>query len=380
LLRGVHFPEIAMAGVYLEPTGLLYGPVAREAVAVGGALPLAGSSIAFSAARLWEGEPGRIKHGVVRTSIIQAIEEPRIKELLERIVAPRAAIAGVSMAGPSIMGIVNVTPDSFSDGGDHFDSEAAIQHAKRLAAQGADFIDIGGESTRPGSDLISTSEELRRILPVLEGLPNFPAPISIDTRKAEVMRQSAKLGAAIFNDVSALTYAAESLSTAAGLQKPVVLMHSKGDPKTMQDNPVYDDVVVEVYDFLESRIEAAAEAGLTRANLVADPGIGFGKTLAHNLAVLQAMGLFHGLGVPLLTGTSRKGFIQKITGARDPRRRVAASVATALDAISQGVQIVRVHDVKETRQAISVWKMVRGGQEIGLTNKQSYTVGDKVEN
>ncbi len=350
-----------MTGIYLEPIGLLYGVVSREAVSLGGALPLAGGAIAFGSVRLWEGEPGAMKHAVVRTSTIQSIEEPRIKELLDRLSAPRAAVAGVSMDRPRIMGIVNVTPDSFSDGGQFVESAAAIAHAKALSAGGADFIDIGGESTRPGSGAVTAEEELQRILPVLTGLAALPAPISIDTRKPEVMREAAKVRADIINDVSALTYAPDSLRTAAELKKPIVLMHAKGDPKTMQDDPIYADVVAEVYDYLESRIEAAVAAGLPRESLIADPGVGFGKTSAHNASLLQHIGIFHGLGVPLLLGVSRKRSLQSIAGASSPKDGEAASVAAALDAASQGVQIMRVHDLAATRQALAVWSWLRGG-------------------
>ncbi len=357
-----------MPGIYLEPVGLLYGAVAQEAVALGAALPLAGSGIAFGAVRLWEGEPGNVKHAIVRISTIQAIDEPRVRVLLDRIAAPRAAVAGIPMDGPRIMGIVNITPDSFSDGGDYFAAGAAIAHAHRLADEGADFIDIGAESTRPGASAVTVEEELRRLMPVLEGLAGFGVPISVDTRKPEVMRQAASAGASVINDVSALTFATNSLSTAAGLQKPVILLHAQGSPETMQDNPVYKDAVIEVYDFLESRIEAAAAAGLPRERVIADPGIGFGKALDHNLSLLQSICLFHGLGVPLLIGTSRKGFIRKITGARDPKERVAGGFTAVLDAVSQGVQIVRVHDVYETHQALSCWKSLRGRPTIATEN------------
>ena len=358
-----------MPGIYLEPAGLLYGAVAKEAIGFGAALPLAGSSaIAFAAVRLWEGEPGNIKHAIVRLSTMQSIDEPRVKELLDRLAAPRAAIAGVSMDTPRIMGIVNVTPDSFSDGGDHFEGEAAIGHAKKLAAGGADFIDIGAETTRPGSSPVPQDEELRRLLPVLKGLTGLPVPISADTRKPQVMREAAAAGAGILNDVSGLSFAAESLATAAELKLPAVIMHAQGSPETMQDNPVYMDAVIEVYDFLESRIAAAVEAGLPRECIIVDPGIGFGKTLAHNLTILHDISIFHGLGVPLMAGMSRKGFVQKLTGAEGPKESVAGSVAAAIDAVSQGVQIVRVHDVHETRQALSLWKAVRGGLNVATQN------------
>ncbi len=354
-----------MPGIYLEPVGLIHGSAAHEAVALGAALPLAGSSyIAFAAVRLWEGEPGNIKHAIVRISTIQAIDEPRVQDLLVRLAEPRPPVAGVSMDGPRIMGIVNVTPDSFSDGGDHFEPEAAIAHARKLAAEGADFIDIGAESTRPGSSPVAQDEELQRLLPVLKGLAGLAVPLSADTRKPEVMREAAAAGASVINDVSALSFAPDSLSTAAELKLPTVLLHAQGNPQTMQDNPVYGDVVIEVYDFLESRMEAAAAAGIPRDRIIADPGIGFGKTLANNLSLLQSVAIFHGLGVPLLAGTSRKGFVQKLTGAEGPKEAAAGSIAAALDAVSQGVQIVRVHDVHATCQALSLWKSLRGRPNI----------------
>jgi dihydropteroate synthase len=352
--------EIAMTGIYLQPIGLLYGEVARDAVSLGAALPLAGSPLAFSAVRLWEGEPGNVKYAIVRTSTMQAIDEPKVKELLDHIVAPRTAIAGVSMDSPRIMGIVNVTPDSFSDGGEYLEPNVAIERAKALSNSGADFIDIGGESTRPGSEPVSAEEELRRILPVLSGLTEVLTPVSIDTRKSAVMREAAKIRANIINDVSAFTFSPDSLTTLTELKIPAVLTHAMGDPKTMQDNPTYQDVVIEVYDYLEKRIEAASAAGLPTASLIVDPGIGFGKTAEHNASLLRSISLFHGLGVPLLTGSSRKRSLQKLTGAKTPKEQVAGNVAAALDAVSQGVQIVRVHDVEETHRALAVWKWLRG--------------------
>jgi dihydropteroate synthase len=357
-----------MAGIYLQPVGLFYAEVARDAVALGGALPLAGSSMAFGAVRLWEGEAGHVRHTILRTPEILAVQEPRVRALLERIAAPRAHIAGLDMNGPKIMGVVNVTPDSFSDGGDSARSADAIALARRLEAEGASIIDIGAESTRPGAQPLENAAELARLLPVLRGLADLKAPVSVDTRKPDVMRQAVRAGAAIINDVSGLTYSSDSLAAATELGKPVILMHAQGEPATMQDNPVYKDAVIEVYDYLESRIEAAGNAGISRDRIVADPGIGFGKTLSHNLSILRNVGIFHGLGVPLLTGTSRKGFIGKITGAAAPKDRLAGSLASAADAISQGVQIVRVHDVKATREALAVWQALYGSPNAATRN------------
>ena len=210
--------------------------------------------------------------------------------------APRPPFAGLSLTRPLIMGIVNVTPDSFSDGGLYDTTEGAIVHAAELAKEGADIVDVGGESTRPGSDAVEEGEELSRVIPVLEGLAGLHAAISIDTRKARVARAAAKAGAKIFNDVSALTYDRESLAAAAETGLSVILMHAKGEPKTMQDDPRYDDVALEVYDYLAERIEAAEAAGIDRSRIAVDPGIGFGKTLAHTLTLLANLSLLHGLG------------------------------------------------------------------------------------
>jgi dihydropteroate synthase len=255
------------------------------------------------------------------------------------------------------MGIVNVTPDSFSDGGRLSSVQAAIDHAVRLADEGADILDIGGESTRPGADYVPVEEELARVLPVIEGLrPRTQALISIDTRKAEVMRRAAAAGADILNDVSALTHDPASLGGAVETGLPVILMHAQGDPKTMNDNPQYSDVVLDVFDFLEERIAACVTAGIPKSKLVADPGIGFGKHLPHNVAVMANLALYHGLGVPILLAASRKKLIDHISDVPSPKDRVPGSVAAALAGIAQGVQIVRVHDVAATRQAIAVWQ------------------------
>ena len=356
-----------MSGIFLEPIGLIYGPTASEAISLGAALPLAGSSwIAFSGVRLWEGEPGNLKHAIARTATIQAIEEPRVKELLDRIVTARPPLAGVSLERPRIMGVVNVTPDSFSDGGETLESAAAVERATSLAAEGAAFIDVGAESTRPGADGISPSEELARLMPVLSGLKDLAVPASVDTRKPAVMRAAVEAGAAMINDISALAYDATSVETAVALSVPVVLMHAQGEPKTMQDNPAYKDVTIEVYEWLERRIEAVEAAGLPRDRILADPGIGFGKTAAHNLTLLRTLGLFHGLGVPLIVGTSRKNFLGRITGEKTPKGRVSESVTTAIAVAAQGVQVLRVHDVDATNRAFSVWLALHRGVETAI--------------
>lgn len=258
---------------------------------------------------------------------------------------------------PQIMGIVNVTPDSFSDGGDYHDAQHAIDHGLRLEDEGADILDIGGESTRPGSDTVSVEEELRRVLPVIEGLrARTDLKISIDTRKPQVMQAASQRGVDIINDVSALTYDDVSMETAAQLQLPVVLMHAQGDPKTMQNNPVYDDVVKDVYAFLEKRINTCIAAGMSLDELIIDPGIGFGKTLDHNLTLLKNLEYFKTLGVPLLIGASRKRFIGALTGVEEAKDRMPGSVAAALVAVQNGAHILRVHDVAATKQALTIWQ------------------------
>ncbi len=288
-------------------------------------------------------------------------------QTFDNLVEARADYAGLSMDRPRIMGIVNVTPDSFSDGGRFATTRAAIDHGLKLAEEGADILDIGGESTRPGSDAVALDEELRRVIPVLEGLrARTTARISVDTRKAEVMRRAAASGADILNDVSAFTHDPEALAVAAETGLPVMLMHAQGDPKTMNDNPQYRDVVLDVFDFLAGRVAACEDAGIAREKIVVDPGIGFGKHLNHNVAVLQAMSLYHGLGVPVLLGASRKKLIGQLCNVDDPARRVPGSIAAALSAVAQGVQILRVHDVAETVQAVCVWQAAMRGTEKGL--------------
>ena len=354
---------MADAKLYLRPIGFLYGDTGAKAVADGLALPLAGGTIAFTAAELIEGTPRTAKRRLLAAQDLARSRDADLGLLRARMTAPRPAFAGLSLTRPLLMGIVNVTPDSFSDGGLYDTTEGAIAHAAELATEGADIVDVGGESTRPGSDAVEEGEELSRVLPVLEGLAGFHAAISIDTRKASVARAAAKAGAKIFNDVSALTFDRESLAAAAETGLSVILMHAKGAPKTMQDDPRYDDVTLEVCDYLADRGAAAEAAGIDRSSIAVDPGIGFGKTLAHTLALLANLSLLHGLGLPLLVGASRKRFIGGVAGGVTPQSREAGSFAVALVAAAQGAQILRVHDVAGTRQALSVWRAGIAGKD-----------------
>lgn len=257
---------------------------------------------------------------------------------------------------PAIMGVVNVTPDSFSDGGRYVNHDMAIGHALSLLADGADIIDIGGESTRPGADEVAPDEELARAIPVIEGvLQRAPgAVVSIDTRKPAVAAAAIAAGATIWNDVTALTFSPDSPGVAAGLDCDIVLMHAQGDPKTMQRAPHYDDVVDDVFAWLAGRIAAAEQAGVAKSRLIVDPGIGFGKTLDHNLALLAGLGRFSALGVPVLLGASRKRFIAAIDRDGPAADRLGGSIAAVLAGAARGAAIVRVHDVAATRQALAV--------------------------
>lgn len=256
------------------------------------------------------------------------------------------------------MGIVNVTPDSFSDAGHFFDTGRAVAHALALVEQGADILDIGGESSRPGALAVTEEEELRRTLPVIQALADRGIPLSIDTTKPEVMRRAVEAGAAMVNDIAALA-APGALETVAATQAAVVLMHMRGEPRTMQQAPEYEDVVTEVKTFLGSRVKRARQAGIATQRIVVDPGFGFGKRLEHNLALLRQLGSLLDLGYPILAGLSRKSSLGAITG-RPVEQRMPASLGAALVAVAKGAAIVRVHDVAATRDALAVWQAVYG--------------------
>jgi len=263
----------------------------------------------------------------------------------------------LDLSRPLIMGVVNITPDSFSDGGLYLDPKLAITHARQLIGEGADILDIGAESTRPGAAPVSLEEERRRLLPVLEGLAAGNVPVSVDTRKPALMREAIAAGAAMVNDVTALS-APGALEAVAKTPAAVCVMHMQGEPGTMQANPSYRDVVSEVRDYLARRVAAAEAAGIARERILVDPGFGFGKTLEHNLALLRSLGELRSLGGALLAGLSRKAMLGKLTG-REPQDRVYASVAAALVAVQNGAHIVRVHDVAATRDALAVWQAVK---------------------
>ncbi len=313
-------------------------------------MPLAGQILWFThAERLQRQKPAEI---------VPAKDIPDHE--LQRLTRPRPSIAGLDMSEPKIMGILNATPDSFSDGGRHTSVETVLAAARDMVAHGASILDVGGESTRPGAEFVPEDEEIARIRPLIEAIhKDTDALISVDTRKAKVAKVAYQAGAGLINDVSGFTFDTALAPFCAEVKAPVCVMHMQGEPATMQDDPQYDDVLLDVYDFLEGQITYLEGLGLHRDQIIADPGIGFGKTTQHNLDLLRRISLFHGLGCPLLLGVSRKGTIGEI--GREPRKdaRAPGSIAVALSGLSQGAQIVRVHDVAETAQALRLWAAVR---------------------
>jgi dihydropteroate synthase len=279
------------------------------------------------------------------------------------LTSPRAPLLlggrTIRLDQPQVMGIVNATPDSFSDGGRFADASAAAEAGADMAANGAAIIDVGGESTRPGASIVWEGDEIERVIPAIRQLAAGGAAVSADTRKADVMTAALEAGARMINDVSALTYDDRSASIVAAAGVPVVLMHHKGQPESMQEDPRYDDVLVEVYLWLEERIAAAEEAGIERDRILIDPGFGFGKKLSHNLELMNGLALFHSLGCPIVLGASRKRTIGALSGEAPADKRLGGSIAFALKAVEQGAQLLRVHDVFETVQALRVWRGMR---------------------
>jgi dihydropteroate synthase len=355
----------------LTPLGLVSGAAAIAVCGSGHGLALAGGPLAFTHARITgvdaPGEDALSIADLLRWATQAARDGDGgaggfggPAALIARISQPRLDFAGLALSGagarPRIMGVCNVTPDSFSDGGDHAAPAQAIAFATQLTGAGADIIDVGGESTRPGADPVAVGVEIERVLPVIEGLVAQGVPVSIDTRRAEVMRAAIDAGVALVNDVSGLSDDPDALAVVAASNIPVVLMHMQGQPGDMQDDPSYVDVVSDVYDALAARIDACLDSGIAPERIAIDPGFGFGKTVAHNLELLTRLAQFHGLGCPITVGLSRKSFIGALTGEDSLKDRVTGSVAAALKALDQGAQIARVHDVAETRQAFDVWR------------------------
>ncbi len=325
-----------------------YRPIARyDHARPERALPLAGGWCWFDTVEeLRRDAPSRLR---------PASEVP--EAALARLTAVRSPICDIAFDAPALMGILNITPDSFSDGGQHFDPTDALAHALAMEQAGARVIDIGGESTRPGAREIAVTEEVARTAPVITALRREGAmPLSIDTRKTAVAQAAQAAGADMVNDVSGFTFDPALAPFCAEKGLPVCVMHAQGTPDVMQVDPRYDHVALDVYDALAERVEALTAAGVARERIIVDPGIGFGKTLEHNLILLRHLSLFHGLGCPILLGASRKRFIGTLSGVETAQDRVAGSVAVALAGVAQGVQMLRVHDVAEHAQAIKLWR------------------------
>jgi dihydropteroate synthase len=335
--------------IYHRPLAFLSGSAARQAIEEGSALPLAGGWLAFTLAERIERVPGQGRRSQLLP--VAALDD----ETRHRLSRPRARFAGLDLSCPRLMGIVNVTADSFHALGRAPLPELAAAHARRLLEEGADLIDVGGESTRPGSAATLESVEIERVQPVVRGLAGRGALVSIDTRRPAVMQAALKAGARIVNDITALADP-QSRRLVRDSGASAILMHMQGDPATMQDQPVYDDVLLDVFDFLQARIAACRADGIAQDRLAVDPGIGFGKTLAHNLALLDGLSIFHDLGVPILLGASRKSFIANLCGGIASEERLPGSLAASLKGAAQGAQIHRVHDVADNAQALRVWR------------------------
>jgi dihydropteroate synthase len=352
--------------LWLRPLGLIGGRAAAEAIASGCARPLTGPSLAFSLIAAIglrsDQRPISVTSSIAELEVwiagVGARFAQRVREQLALLSAPRPPWAGFDLDRPIVMGVLNVTPDSFSDGGQWFDTERAVVHGRALLTAGADIIDVGGESTRPGAGELHPGEEVSRIEPVVRALVESGAVVSIDTRHKAVMEAALDAGARIVNDVSALAHDAESAALIARRGASVVLMHMRGEPRTMQCEPAYNSPLIEVLQFLKGRIEACIAAGVPREYIAVDPGIGFGKLVSHNLELLSGIASFHAFGCGIVLGVSRKSTIARLSGGEPPQARLPGSLAAALSAVQQGVQILRVHDVAETRQALAVWRAI----------------------
>ena len=344
----------------LRPTGFVDSPFGHD----GKVARLAGGLNWFASVELLTVESGR--RTAAELLAVEGIESRFDEDLAKQwaaLTAQRPPLQlgerTVRLDQPQVMGIVNATPDSFSDGGQFGDAGLAAEAGAGMAAAGAAIVDVGGESTRPGASAVWEGDESERVVPVIRQLAGGGAAVSVDTRKAAVMEAALGAGARLINDVSALTFDPCAADVVAASGVPVILMHHQGDPQTMQDNPQYGDVLIEVYEWLEDRIAAAEAAGIAREKILVDPGFGFGKTVAHNLELMNGVALFHSLGCAIVVGASRKRTIGALSNEAPADQRLGGSIAFALKAVEQGAQIIRVHDVPETVQAFRVWRGLR---------------------
>lgn len=349
-----------MTRTLIRPTAFVDSPFGHD----GKVERLAGGLCWFSAVEMLSVEGGRRTGAeLLPVEHLRARLDDTLSTQWGRLTSDRRPLQlgarTIRLDQPQVMGIVNATPDSFSDGGRFAGPAEAASAGARMSEEGAAIVDVGGESTRPGSKPVWEGDEVGRIEPVVRQLASGGVAVSADTRKADVMTAALAAGAGMINDVSALSYDERAATVVAAAGVPVVLMHHKGDPATMQDNPRYDDVVVEVYLWLEERVAAAEAAGIERSKILLDIGFGFGKSVAHNLELMNNLALFHSLGCPLVVGASRKRTIGALSNEAPADQRLGGSLAFALKAAEQGAQVVRVHDVPETVQALKVWRGLR---------------------
>jgi len=344
-----------MQKIYVRPISMSYGSDARKLIKSKQALPVCSNkNLAFGKIEIIL----RGKNNVIKTLNVNELKKlpakikKEVLKKIKNITKRRKKISGLNLDTFKIFGVLNVTPDSFSDGGKFNKIKKAISHSKEMISHGADVIDVGGESTRPGAKLISIEDEKKRVLQVISKIKKFK--ISIDTRKSEVMFAAVKKGAKIINDVSAMDFDEQSLNVVAKLKKPIILNHSQGTPDVMQNNPKYQNVLLDIYDYFEKKINQLTKRKFLKQNIILDPGIGFGKNLDHNLNLISNIGLFHSLGCPIMLGPSRKSFIGRVMKDKDSKDRLGGTLAAVITGYNQGVQCFRVHDIKESYEALKV--------------------------
>jgi dihydropteroate synthase len=348
-----------MKSIYVRPTNIVFGQKAKFFVDKKKARPLCGlENVAFLSIEILTRQS---ESNLVEEYSIEQLEKVNFRDKIDldlnKISSKRNSILNLDLKKPVLMGVLNVTPDSFSDGGKYNDTIRAIDHVKRMIDSGADIIDVGGESTRPGAKNVNEQEEISRVTEIIQLIKKiFPTQlVSLDTRKSKVMQHGVDIGIDILNDVSALDFDNESYQVVKNSNKPIILNHSQGIPENMQDNPIYNNVLLDIYDYFEKKIKFLKDNGIKDEQIIIDPGIGFGKTLDHNLQIISKISLFHSLGYPIMVGASRKSFIGKIMGYKDNPQRLGGTIASVLHSYLQGIQLFRVHDIQEIREALKVY-------------------------
>ena len=348
-----------MKGTYIRPTNIVYGQKANYFIQNGTAKSLCGlENLGFLSVEILKRQSDS---NIVEEYSVQEIEnlefKNEIQSDLDKITFKRNNILNLDLKNPILMGVLNVTPDSFSDGGKYNNTFRALDHVKDMIDFGAHIIDVGGESTRPGAKSVSEQDEIARVSDTIQLIKNkYPKQlVSIDTRKSKVMQHGLSIGVDIINDVSALDFDEQSYQVVKDSGKPIILNHSQGIPENMQNNPTYENVLLDIFDYFEKKIKFLKDNGIKDEQIIIDPGIGFGKTLEHNLEIISKISLFHSLGYPIMVGPSRKSFIGKIMGEKDNPQRLGGTIGSVLYSYLQGIQLFRVHDIQETNEALKVY-------------------------